>query len=117
MSSHLLLKPLLIFLGGVVFSVVAIYIVTHFDQLLSGKVEESGGVIGKQIERKVEETREGAKKTVIEKLRDRILPAVTESPVLAPIFETTREIENTVNSIKSLPDEQRNAVCRQICGE
>lgn len=117
MSSHLLLKPLLIFLGGVIFSVVAVYLVTNFEQLSGGKIEESGRVIGERIEKKVGETREGVKKTAIEKLRDKILLGVTESPILAPIFETTKEIENTVSSIKDLPEEQRNAVCRQICGE
>lgn len=117
MSSHLLLKPLLIFLGGATFSIIAVQILTHLDELSKGRVEESGRVIGEQIETKVEETREEAKKTVIEKLRDRVLPAITESPVLTPIFKTTKEVENTVNSIKSLPEEQRNAVCRQICGE
>lgn len=117
MSSHLLLKPLLIFLGGATFSIIAVQVVTHFGELSGGKVEESGKVIGEQIETKVQETKEEAKKTVIEKLKDKILPAITESPVLAPIFKTTKEVENTVNSIKNLPEEQRNAVCRQICGE
>lgn len=116
MNSHLLLKPLLIFLGGATFSVITVQVVTNLGGLSKGRIEESGRVIGEQIETKVEETREEAKKTALEKLKDKVLPAITESPILAPIFKTTKKVENTVNSIKNLPDEQRNAVCRQICG-
>lgn len=120
MNSHLLIKPLLIFLGGAVFSVVAVQIITHINEWTGNGVKESGRVIGKQIESKVSDTREGAEKTIIDSIKDKkdkIFPAIIESPALAPIFRTTKEVEGTINNIKGLPEEQRNAVCRQICGE
>lgn len=116
MNSHLLLKPFLIFLGGVVFSIVVVQIIAHFSQLTNGRFEDGGKIIGEQIEAKVKGTQEGAKSSIIDSITSRVLPAIAESPALAPIFNTTRQVENTINSIKSLPEEQRNAVCRQICG-
>lgn len=117
MNSHLLLKPLLIFLGGAAFSIVAVQVVMHIDEWTGKGVEENGKVIGERIESRVSDTREEAEKTIVESIKDKILPAIIESPVLAPIFRTTKEVEGTINSIRSLPEEQRNAVCRQICGE
>lgn len=117
MNSHLLIKPLLIFLGGAAFSILAVQVVTHINEWTGKGVEKNGRMIGEQIESKISDTREGAKKTIIDSIKDKILPAIIESPVLAPIFRTKKEVEGTINSIKSLPEEQRNAVCRQICGE
>lgn len=117
MNSHLLLKPLLIFLGGAAFSVIAVQVVTHINEWTGKGIEEKGRVIGEQIESEISGTRDSAEKTIIDSIKDKILPAIIESPALAPIFRTTKEVEGTINSIKSLPEEQRNAVCRQICGE
>ncbi|MBI2007522.1 MAG: hypothetical protein HYS83_02390 [Candidatus Blackburnbacteria bacterium] len=117
MSSHLFLKPLLIFVGGAIFSVIIVLIAANFNRLTNGKLEDGGKVIGEQIEAKVKSAQEGAESSIVDNIASRVLPVIAESPVLAPIFNTTRQVENTINSIKSLPDEQRNAVCRQICGD
>lgn len=50
-------------------------------------------------------------------IKDVLVPSIVDNPVLAPILKTTKEVNSTVETIKSLPADQRNAVCRQICGE
>lgn len=58
------------------------------------------------------ETVDLAKRTLI----DKVLPALTQSPVVAPAWETKREVEGTVQTIRNLPDAQKDAVCKQVCG-
>lgn len=63
------------------------------------------------------QTRQGktidlAKRTLI----DKVLPALTQSPVVAPAWETKREVEDTIQTVRNLPDAQKDAVCKQVCG-
>lgn len=98
------------------FSIMIVQIVAHFSQISNGRLEDGGRVAGEQIEARVKDAQEGVKNSIIESITSKVFPAITESPVLAPIFKTTKEVEGTINSIKNLPEEQKNAVCRQICG-
>ncbi|MBI2268151.1 MAG: hypothetical protein HYU80_01740 [Candidatus Blackburnbacteria bacterium] len=46
---------------------------------------------------------------------DKVLPAITENPILSPILRTSREVEEAVQTVRSLPDDQKNAICQQVC--
>lgn len=117
MINHLFLKPVLIFLGGTVFAVIGIQAATHFDILKKFDIAQNKTAVEEEIRTGTRKVADETAKAASETLKDKVLSAIAESPALAPIFNTTRQIEDTINSIKSLPDEQRNAVCRQICGE
>lgn len=113
MTSHLLFKTLLIFLAGAIFA----FLFTNTDILSEKNIKEKGEVMGDQIQKGILQRKEKAKRTATESLTDKILGAITENPILAPIFETKKEVENTINTVKSLPEEQREAICTQICGQ
>ena len=43
-------------------------------------------------------------------------PVITDNPVLAPIVNTQKELSSTIDTVRSLPEDQKNAICTQICG-
>lgn len=102
-------KGILIFIAGVVFALIIV-------QALSGqaKLPSSESIQGIS-EGKVKEEIQEKERSVITKVVERVLPAVTENPVIAPVFETKKEVEETVEAVKALPQDQINAICRQYC--
>lgn len=49
-------------------------------------------------------------------LYDNLLPQIAQSPALAPFFETKRSVEGAVEAVSSLPEAQKEAVCKELCG-
>ena len=49
------------------------------------------------------------------KLFNKAILAIEESPILAPIFKTTNNVNTAMESVKNLPTDQRKALCSQIC--
>lgn len=49
-------------------------------------------------------------------LYDQVIPQIAKSPALAPLFETKKSVEGTVEAVSSLPDAQKEAVCKELCG-
>ncbi len=39
----------------------------------------------------------------------------SKNSAFAPLFKTTRDVQQAVDSVISLPEEQRSSICRQIC--
>ncbi|MEK7521526.1 MAG: hypothetical protein AAB599_01855 [Patescibacteria group bacterium] len=52
----------------------------------------------------------------VKKFISKNTPEIVNNPVLAPIVNTQKELNSTVDTIKSLPEDQKNAICTQICG-
>ncbi len=44
-----------------------------------------------------------------------VLPAVTDIPSLTPLINTKNNIQRSVESIISLPQEEKAAFCKQVC--
>ncbi|MDO8503378.1 MAG: hypothetical protein Q7S60_01680 [bacterium] len=45
----------------------------------------------------------------------KVLPAVTDIPSLTPLINTKNNIQRSVESIISLPQEEKAALCKQVC--
>ncbi|OGY11238.1 MAG: hypothetical protein A3H88_02190 [Candidatus Blackburnbacteria bacterium RIFCSPLOWO2_02_FULL_44_9] len=74
------------------------------------------GSVNNLIKNKVDQKEEtGIKKA--KSIIDDIVENIIESPILAPIVNTQKEVKQTVDTVKSLPVDQRNAICTQICGQ
>lgn len=70
------------------------------DKAVRGAIEEKGG-----------DFVDSARKAIVNK----VLPAVTENPILEPVLETKKSVEDTVKAVKNLPGDQRDAICSQVC--
>lgn len=119
MNTHFLLKPILIFITGVIFALIIIQIVANPGSLLflADKLVQNENIQKNKAEvlSSQKEATERAEGLSVNSLIEKVLPIVTENSVLAPMFKTTREVEEAVNAVRSLPDEQRNSFCSQIC--
>lgn len=118
MNSHFLLKPFLIFAAGILAAIVIIKFVDPSGAAVLGtKFFEQN--VKKNADTNLKNSQQEVGKTVdslsANNLLEKVLSAVVENPALAPMFKTTREVEEAVNAVRSLPDEQRNSICKQIC--
>lgn len=118
MSSHFLLKPFLIFAAGILFTIVVIKFVDPGSTAVLGtKFLEQN--VKKNADTNLKNSQQEVSKTVdgfsVNNLLEKVLSAVAENPALAPMFKTSREVEQAVNAVRSLPDDQRNSICKQIC--
>tara|TARA_Y100000310_G_C20667773_1_gene808562 strand:- start:2067 stop:2432 length:366 start_codon:yes stop_codon:yes gene_type:complete len=119
MIEHFLLKPVLIFLAG---GIVAFAAIQFFNDPTSFAVlgekffgEDIQKEADSEIKKGQEQVDEAVNSLSVQSLLGKVLPALSENPALAPMIETTREVEEAVNAVMSLPDEQRNSICSQIC--
>lgn len=115
MTNPILVKYFALFLGGAIFTFVAIQAATNLDVISMLGFEEGKQKAQHQLEVKVRETSDQATQTVAQSVTARVLGAIVENPALAPFFQTKKEVETTINSVMSLPEEQRSAICKQIC--
>jgi hypothetical protein len=102
--------------GGIVFALVIAQAVTNpeFLEVLGDKFlnEQAIDAQMKEADSQVAAT---TAELNVDSILGKVLPFVTENPALAPLFETKQEVEEAAEAVLSLPEEQRNAVCSQIC--
>ena len=48
-------------------------------------------------------------------ISEKLGPSITQNPILSPFFNTKKSVEGALTSVKNLPDDQRQAICKQIC--
>lgn len=113
MISHIPLKFLLIFLGGASFSFVAFQAFSNLDSLPRVLGKNGGNGVEKVFEERKSRVKKDTKDA--ENIFDNVLPAITENPIIAPLIKTKKEVEETVETVRRLPEEQREAFCKQIC--
>lgn len=110
-----MLKLVAVFVAGSIFALLVFQIVTNpgfakmfekkavkigSDRAEYAKTTAKGQVSGVSVEGSVQGWVEGL---------------VTKNPAFAPLFKTTRDVEEAVDSVMALPEEQRSSICRQIC--
>lgn len=80
--------------------------------------ESKSTVLGatQKIQQAVQGKEEEHTNKIFKFIKEKVIPAITDSPILAPLLKTTKEVNATVETIKSLPTDQREAVCKQVCG-
>lgn len=113
------MNKILIFIGGIAFAVVVLVSVgrwaTANDQVL-GTSTVNVRDIESQVKDKVQQgEKEGF--SLISTVFPRIISAITENPLLAPFIKTQKEVSEAVSTVKSLPGDQKEALCSQICPE
>lgn len=118
MSLHFLLRAIIFFVGGAAFALAGVYFfIPRDNKPILGNQNispiELDGFIRDKIQKEEGKTIDSLKKTFLEK----ILPAATENPIVQPVLNTHKEITSTVDTVKNLPQDQINAVCRQVCGQ
>lgn len=112
---HFLLKLVAVFVAGSVFALLVFQIVTNpgFAKMFEKKAVKIGNervgyakstakgqVSGVSVEGSVQGWVEGL---------------VTKNPAFGPLFKTTQDVQEAVDSVMALPEEQRSSICRQIC--
>lgn len=110
------LKSGLIFVGG---ALCAMFILNLAYQSRQTKVlgtSTQTSQIHEQVQNMVGE-KEKEQLGVLSKLLANIGNSIAQSPLLAPLFTTTQEVTTAVDSVKSLPTDQKSAICTQICGD
>ncbi|HBL52289.1 MAG: hypothetical protein A3D24_01425 [Candidatus Blackburnbacteria bacterium RIFCSPHIGHO2_02_FULL_39_13] len=109
---HTIIKFTAVFIGGIA---VAFAVFQVLPILNSTQITKDGG---KQIQNEVNSRVEKVtkEKTIAaEGAVGQVLSSASESSILAPLFRTKAKVENTVETVMGLPEEQRNAICSQIC--
>lgn len=120
MISHLAVKFGLMFLGGALFTLGVLQIFSmRGDILISGRegLKEKVAKEQERIEKKVKRDTGDVAGSFTEGVWDRVVEQVSKNPALEPLFKAKSDVENTYNTLRALPNEQRNAVCQQICSE
>lgn len=116
MTTLSILKTAATFIGGAFF---AIFIISLAIQSENEKVLGAHTEIVEQAQSKVKEKvaeKENQQLGVLSQVWENTLSAIANAPILAPIMKTQKEVSTTTESVKNLPTDQRNAICKQICG-
>lgn len=108
---HVIIRLFMIFVGGIVF---ALLIIQALPFIYSVRALGGENTIKKEVNSRVEKL--GKEKAAqANNTAGGVLSSVSESSALSPIFQTKKKVENTIDAVISLPDEQKKAICRQIC--
>lgn len=113
MSMHLILKGLLVFIAGILFTLGIVYVLGGNTPFFGSA--ESGEVKAFSIEQEIDARREGFVGAVVDFVSKKVVPAVDESAVVSPVKQTTQDVQKAIESVTSLPDQQRAAICKQVC--
>lgn len=110
-----LLKPILIFIVGAFSALVVYNFVSKSDPF---NFNPKGKAVPKELG--VSTTVPGApdKKVgnvIVDTVFNKVLPAITQNQAFDPLVQTKQDIEKTVNAVTSLPQEQKEAICKQVC--
>lgn len=105
------------FLAGAFVTLLFTQIIPAAISTPAKKTNNDGKVLG--VSNALEENKSVVEDSLLKQLTVDIvgdlLGNVTENPMLAPIFKTKEDIENTVTEVQNLPEAQKAAVCQEIC--
>lgn len=107
------LKPILIFIVGA-FSALVVYNFVSKSSPLNSK----GKAVSKELGVSTAVPEAPDKKVgnvIVDTVFNKVLPAITQNPAIDPLIQTKQDIEKTVNAVTSLPQEQKEAICKQVC--
>lgn len=117
MMYHNVLTMLLVFAVGALVALGAAFIFLNPNNLKVLGDESDYTKTNDLLKSTVQDQEEKQIKSFKKRLFENIIPAISGNPLLAPIVETKEEIEKTSETIKALPQDQRNAICKQVCSE
>lgn len=114
----LLIKFLLVFVGGVSIAVVVTQVILprladkNHPPLLP-KTSSQPDILGSNSLE--EETTQGKVKTFVQNTLNQVVDQFAQSKAVAPLVETSQSVQKAVKDVQSLPDSQKAAICREIC--
>lgn len=111
-----LLKAGLVFIGGAAAALLAIILITGSRTAKITTDNISLDNLNEKVKGVVDAKEKSYLKSFNKIWENSAIPAITESPILAPILSTSKDVSEAVDSIKSLPADQKSAICTQICG-
>src|SRR3989344_9308275 len=113
MTIHSFLKSGLIFIGGALCALFLLNLAyqSRESQVLGANTQWEE--VNEQIQNTVQE-KEAEQLGVLSRVLSNITSAITGSPILAPLFTTSKEVTTAVDSVKNLPTDQKSAICSQI---
>lgn len=112
MFNHLLLKFVLFFLCGAIFTIIALEFIPGYK---GPKVlGESTSIV---LDDQLHETSGIKVQTIVQSLLNRVFPSLVANPAFEPLLQTTSDIKATTDEVRNLPRDQKSAICREICGE
>lgn len=116
MNIHLFLKMALVFTLGAGIASAGAFLLGNTDVISEKNVAkvvsgEASNILGKEIQKK---EKDGIGK-ITKNISDKILPAITENPIVQPFLQTKQDVSRAVESVTSLPDEQKKLLCEQVC--
>ena len=112
---HFLLKLVAVFVVGSVFALVVFQIVTNPD--FEKMFEKKATRIGNERVNYAKSTARGQVSgvSVEGSVQGWVEGLVTKNPAFGPLFRTSQEVQQAVDSVMALPEEQRSSICSQIC--
>lgn len=117
MNTVTFLKGVTIFIGG---AFCALFLLSVAYQSQEKNVLGAQTQVPEETDSKIQSSVAKTKQNqlgIVGRVLNSALLVVEQSPLLAPIFKTTGEVTVAVDSVKNLPQDQRAAICQQICGE
>lgn len=125
MLNHLFLKFALFFIGGAVLAIgvtqVLPRVLINNSRQTAYYSENSSQVLGaeseNQLGNQITQQATGQLQGITQSLLQQVLYTLTKSPAFAPVNQTTRDVQTAAGEVQSLPNEQRKAICKEICGD
>lgn len=118
MINHLLLKFALVFAGGAGATIVVTQAVLPYflnsqpPPLIPKQFSTPSSVLGETSDEP-----QGKAKTFVQGLVNKVVDNFSQSEAIKPIVETTLSVQKAVQDVKSLPDVQKAAICKEICSK
>lgn len=117
--NHFLLKFIAVFVAGSVFALIVFQTVNNPKVLgsFTKMFEKKAARVGNERVEYARNTASGHVKgvSVEGSVQGWVEGLVTKNPAFAPLFKTSRDVQEAVDSVMSLPEEQRSSICRQVC--
>ncbi len=110
------LKSGLIFVGGAFCAMFILNLAYQSHQTKVLGTSTQSLQIHEQVQNIVGE-KEKEQLSILSRILGNIGQSIAQSPILAPLFTTSQEVTTAVDSVKSLPNDQKSAICTQICGQ
>lgn len=108
--SNILFKFFFVFAAGVI---VAVAVMWSIPSLLTQQTKQSSktNVLGAEIT----SDQQDKIKSLVQQGLSMVIDHFSQSQAVAPLVETTQSVQKAVYDVQSLPDNQRTAICQEIC--
>lgn len=112
---HLMIKGILVFFAGAVLALGLLFVISGGNKQLSQQNPGESFVKSFSNEQVRRETAERMVETMTNFVEEKVAGAIEENPIIQPVKQTKEDVQKAIDSITSLPSQQREVICKQIC--